>query len=324
MAKLFVNSIEGLTTETDFDIYFAPKNGQRANELNIGRPSKRLKKELNIVQDMLSVLVNRPIRAYDVDTVYQYGELVQVTDQAGDAEYIEFWQSQIDNNLAVHPHFDENANGVYWKQYEPFGTYPAEQLGADYKNDVKFGFNMHNSGYFIVGERRGRNISIDRDEISARIFNLNTNEVHSSLLRIQPNGGMLTIHGNLWEVTSERHRVSTFTDDGRFILGNKETVNNDVDPHPFDKCYKFECWGDALITQEARFGGWVSFDKGFSKVPSITVQDGVDTSLSDRLVIEPNETTGNVELNSLQPLLDKGSTMFVQNHPSQTGDFEQT
>jgi hypothetical protein len=39
------------------------------------------------------------------------------------------------------------------------------------------------------------------------------------------------------------------------------------------------------------------------------------------LVIEPNETTGNVELNSLQPLLDKGSTMFVQNHPSQTGDL---
>ena len=60
MAKLFTNSIQGLTTEKDFDIYFAPKNGQRANEINIGRASKRLKKELNIVQDMISIPEEEP------------------------------------------------------------------------------------------------------------------------------------------------------------------------------------------------------------------------------------------------------------------------
>lgn len=320
MGKLFVNSIEGLTTEKDFDVYFAPKNGQRANEVNIGRPGKRLKKELNIVQDMLSILVNRPIRAFDIDTVYQYGELVQVTDQAGDAEYVEFWQSQVDNNLAIHPHWDENQDGTYWKQYEPFGNYDKVSLAADYKNDVKHGYNMHNSGYFIVGERMGRNVSIDRDEIAARLWDSGTKEVYPSLLRMQGDGGMLSIHGNLWEVPSERHRVSVFTDDGRFILGNKETINTDTEPHPYDNCFKFECWGDALITQDSRFGGWVTFDKGFKKVPFITVQDGVDTTLSDRLIINPSTSNGNIEINALEPILDKGSTLYLQNNIEQTGD----
>jgi hypothetical protein len=319
-SKLFVNSIDGLTTETDFDIYFAPKNGMRANEINVGRPGKRLKKELNIVQDMLSVLVNRPIRTFDLDTVYQFGELVQTQDIAGDTEFIKFWQSQVDGNIAIHPEWDENNGHSYWKEFEPFGNYETEDQSGDYKNDVKFGYQMHNSGYFIVGERQGRNVSIDRDEITARTVDLDTNTVHPSLLRMQANGGMLTIHGNLWEVESERYRVSTFTDDGRFILGNKETINTDTDPHPYDNCYKFECWGDALITQDARFGGWVTFDKGFHKIPAITIQAGTDAALTDRLYTAPAPGSGEIEINALLPIVDEGSTLHIQNHVSQTGD----
>ena len=321
MGKLFINSIDGLTTEKDFDTYFAPKNGQRANEINIGRPGKRLKKELNIVQDMLSVLVNREIREFDADTVYQYGEIVQVSDLAGDVDYIQYYQSQIDDNIAIHPHWTENETATYWKEFDPFGTYSTDDLSGDYKNDVKMGYKMHNSGYFIIGERLGRNIAIDRDEISARTYISETEETYPSILRLQSDGGILSIHGNLWESESEKHRVSVFTDDGRFILGNKETINTDDEPHPYDNCFKFECWGDALITEGARIGGWVTFDKGFKKVPSITVQDGEATTLTDRLVINPSTGTGNIEMNALQPLLDKGSTLYLQNNPEQIGDI---
>ena len=321
MAKLFTNSIEGLTTEKDFDIYFAPKNGQRANEINIGRASKRLKKELNIVQDMISILVNRPIRTFDLDTVYQYGELVQLTDMIGDSEYVQYWQSQLDNNIAINPLWSQNVNGTYWKEFEPFGNYSVGELSGDYKNDVKFGHKMHNSGYFIIGERLGHNIAIDRDEISARFYDSGTKNTLPGLLRLQADGGLISIHGNLWEIPSERFRVSVFTDDGRLILGNNETIHTATTPHQFDKCYKFECWGDALITQEARFGGWVTFDRGFSKVPSITVQDGTGASLSDRLVIAPSASTGKIEVNALQPVLDKGSTLYLQNNINNTGDI---
>jgi hypothetical protein len=321
MSKLFVNSIDGLTTETDFDIYFAPKNGMRANEINISRPGKRLKKELNIVQDMISVLVNRPIRDFDFDTLYQYGELVQIKDVAGDSEFVHYYQSQVDDNIGISPLSNENTSSAYWKQFEPFGNHSVDGHEIDYKNDVKFGYQMQNSGYFIVGDRLGKNVSIDRDEIAARTFDGATNSVHPSILRMQANGGMLTIHGNLWSVESERYRVSTFTDDGRFILGNKETIHTDTDPHEYGNCFKFECWGDALITQDARFGGWVTFDKGFARVPSMTIQDGIDASLTDRLLVAPNVGNGNIEINCLTPILDEGSTLYINNHPSQSGEL---
>lgn len=225
----FNNGFDGITNEEQFDSYYAPKNGQRANETNVGRAPKRAKKELNIIKDYLSVMFNRPVRDYDLTLAYQYGEIVGIK-QPNDnttAVFYKYYMSVVNDNLAVSPTSDKNLDKSYWVEVEPFGT-NKDEFGNDISamNDVKTGLNMHNSGYFIVGERFGNNIAIDRNEIMARFYNSGTGVTEFTDLHLQSDGGNIHIHKNLTDA-GEKTGI-TFTNSGNIGI---KTVAPETDLH---------------------------------------------------------------------------------------------
>lgn len=225
----FNNGFDGITNEEQFDSYYAPKNGQRANETNVGRAPKRAKKELNIIKDYLSVMFNRPVRDYDLTLAYQYGEIVGIK-QPNDnttAVFYKYYMSVVNDNLAVSPTSDKNLDKSYWVEVEPFGTHK-DEFGNDISamNDVKTGLNMHNSGYFIVGERFGNNIAIDRNEIMARFYNSGTGVTEFTDLHLQSDGGNIHIHKNLTDA-GEKTGI-TFTNSGNIGI---KTVAPETDLH---------------------------------------------------------------------------------------------
>lgn len=225
----FANGFDGITNEEQFDSYYAPKNGQRANETNVGRAPKRNKKELDIIKDYLSLMFNRPVRDYDLTVAYQYGEIIGVK-QPNDnttAVFYRYYKSIVNDNLGVHPTSDTNLDKSYWVEVEPFGTVK-DEFGNDVSamNDAKTGLNMHNSGYFIVGERFGSNIAIDRNEIMARFYNSGTGETEYSNLHLQSDGGNVYIHKNLTDAGGKTG--ITFTNSGNIGI---KTVNPETDLH---------------------------------------------------------------------------------------------
>ena len=211
--KLFNDGIEGFTTEVQFDSYYAAKNGERANESNIGRAPKRVKKELNIIRDFMSALFNRPVKEFDISVAYQYGEIVSIkTTQSPTVVYYKYYVSQKNDNLGVSPSSVENATSSYWDIFEPFGTFKNEfNEDMAFINDVGVGANKENSGYLIVGERYGQNVTIDRDEIMSRIWNTQTKMVDVHELTIQSDGGDLLIHKN--NHTTDKNGI-VFKDNG--------------------------------------------------------------------------------------------------------------
>lgn len=225
----FNNGFDGITNEEQFDSYYAPKNGQRANETNVGRAPKRAKKELDIIKDYLSVMFNRPVRDYDLTVAYQYGEIIGVK-QPNDnttAVFYKYYKSIVNDNLGVSPTSDTNLDKSYWVEVEPFGT-KKDEFGNDVSamNDAKTGVGMHNSGYFIVGERFGNNIAIDRNEIMARFYNSGTGSTDYSNLHLQSDGGNIHIHKNLTDAGGKTG--ITFSDLGNIGI---KTTNPETDLH---------------------------------------------------------------------------------------------
>lgn len=196
--KLFSDGIDGFTTEVQFDSYYAAKNGERANETNIGRAPKRVKKELNIMRDFISVMFNRPVKEFDVTVPYQYGEIVSIkTKVSSTVIYYNYYYSMKNDNLGVSPTSADNSDSSYWEVFEPFGT-AVNEYNEDiaFINDVGVGAHKENSGYFIIGERYGQNVTIDRDEIMARVWNTQTGMIETHELTLQSDGGDLSVHKN--------------------------------------------------------------------------------------------------------------------------------
>jgi len=218
----FFNSFQGLSSDDQFDSYYAPKNGQRANELNIGRAPKRAKKELNILRDYMSILFNRPVREWDATIAYQYGELVSVkTENSATEIFYTYYRNLLNDNLGVNPQSDTNLDGSYWVEVEPMGTF-FDTFNNDiaWMNDVRTGANAHNSGYFIVGERFGKNIAIDRDEIMARAYNTDTGVTEYTDLHLQSDGGNIYIHRNIQDINGNTGIL--LSSDGQIGIGTYE------------------------------------------------------------------------------------------------------
>lgn len=279
---MFNNGFDGITNEEQFDAYYAPKNGQRANETNVGRAPKRNKKELNIIKDYLSVMFNRPVREYDITMAYQYGEIIsekQPNDNSV-AVFYKYYMSVVNDNLGVAPTSDTNLDNSYWVEVEPFGT-NKDEFGNDVKamNDARTGLGMHNSGYFIVGERFGNNIAIDRNEIMARIFDPNTGITNYSNLHLQSDGGNIYIHRNL--VDAGNSVGIAFTNNGDIGI---KTLQPETDLHIVGSGLKITNPDTPLYT----------LDMGYNSGKYQVLANGINLNLKSTKDLHLNETGGAV------------------------------